>query len=220
MLVELELGRIRKSVFTQTDQRNFLFTKWTNIIGDNAVGKTAMLKMIGAQSSYESTIHEGTYYLVDELKQPIKYRLRFDKPTTVIKYEPKYLLDSKSRSDNWFYGDIPTEQMLAIQMGELCGGELQTQYFQFFLQKNYDLLHNEQIDKIILFDEIEQSLSLNSQKVMFDSWSTYSAQSHIQIIMATHSPVAMTYGSCIELTKNYRKYMAQQLTKLASELSS
>lgn len=220
MLVELELGKIRKNVFSQTDQRNFLFTKWTNLIGDNAVGKTAMLKMIGAQSSYDSTIHEGTYYLVDEAKQPIKYRLRFDKPTTVIKYEPKYLLDSKSRSDNWFWGDIPTGEMLAITVGELCGGELQSRYFKFFLAKNRDLLYNEQIDKIILFDELETSLSLKSQEVLFHTWSTYSEQPHIQIIMATHSPVAMTYGSCIELTKNYRKYMAQQLANLASELSS
>ena len=218
MLVELELGKIRKNVFSQTDQRNFLFTKWTNIIGDNAVGKTAMLKMIGHQSSYESTLHEGTYYLVDEAKQPIKYRLRFDKPTTIIQYDPQQLLDKKRLSDDWYWGQISTGEMLAITMGELCGGELQSRYFKFFLAKNRDLLYNEQIDKIILFDELETSLSLKSQEVLFDTWSTYSEQPHIQIIMATHSPVAMTHGSCIELTKNYRKYMARHLSKLASEL--
>lgn len=219
MLVELELGKIRRRVFTQTEQRNFLFTKWTNLIGDNAVGKTAMLKMIGGQSSYECTIHEGTYYLVDESKYPIKYRLRFDKPTTVIKYDPQQLLDKKNLSDGWYYGEIPTEEMLSVTMCQLCGGELQSRYFQYFIKQHYELLHNEQLDKVILFDEVETSLSLKTQKIMFNSWATYAEQSHIQIIMATHSPVAMTYGSCVELTKNYRKYLSNELLQLSMELN-
>lgn len=218
MLLELEVGKVRKAVFTQTSQRNFIFTKWTNLIGDNAVGKSAMLKMIGNRSSYDSIIYDGTYYLTDTGKTPIKFRLRFDKPTTIVKYDPRELLDRKSLSDGWFWGSIPTEEMVAVQMADLCGGELQSRYFNYFLKKNYDILHNEQIDKIILFDELETSLSLKSQEVLFRTWSTYSAQPHIQIIMATHSPLAMTHGSCIELTPGYRKYYGNRLLELASEL--
>lgn len=219
MLLELEIGKVRKAVFTQTSQRSFVFSKWTNIIGDNAVGKSAMLKMIGHRSSYDTIIYDGTYYLFEERKTPIKFRLRFDKPTTIIKYNPRELLDRKNLSDGWFWGSIPTEELVAVQMSELCNGELQSRYFSYFLKKNYDVLHNEQIDKIILFDELETSLSLKSQEVLFRTWSTYSAQPHIQIIMATHSPIAMTYGSCIELTPGYRKYYAQKLLALASELA-
>lgn len=218
MLVELEVGKVRKAVFTQTRQRNFVFSKWTNIVGDNAVGKTAMLKMIGARSSYDSIIYDGTYYLFEEHKTPIKFRLRFDKPTTTVKYDPREILDKKNLSDGWFWGSIPTDDLVAVQMGELCGGELQSRYFNYFLKKNYDLLHNEQIDKIILFDELETSLSLKSQETLLRTWATYSAQSHIQIIMATHSPLAMTYGSCIELSPSYRKYCGNRFLQLASEL--
>ena len=218
MLLELEVGKVRKVVFTRTAQRNFTFTKWTNLIGDNAVGKSAMLKMIGTRSSYDSIIYDSTYYLTDTGKTPIKFRLRFDKPTTIVKYDPRELLDRKSLSDGWFWGSIPTEELIAIQMSELCGGELQSRYFSYFLKKNYDVLHNEQLDKIILFDELETSLSLKSQEVLFRTWSTYSAQPHIQIIMATHSPIAMTYGSCIELSPSYRKYCGNRLLQLASEL--
>lgn len=219
MLLELEVGKVRKAVFTRTAQRNFTFTKWTNLIGDNAVGKSAMLKMIGTRSSYDSIIYDGTYYLTDTGKTPIKFRLRFDKPTTIVKYDPREILDKKNLSDGWFWGSIPTEELVAIQMSELCGGELQSRYFSYFIKKNYDVLHNEQLDKIILFDELETSLSLKSQEVLFRTWSTYSSQPHIQIIMATHSPIAMTYGSCIELTPGYRKYYAQKLLTLASELA-
>lgn len=219
MLLELELGKVRKAVFHQTRQQTFLFTKWTNIVGDNAVGKTAMLKMIGSQSSYESIIHDGLYYLADQNKQPIKYRLHFDKPTRILKYDPSELLDSSKLHDGWYGGQIPSEEMVAIRMDNYCAGELQSRYFQWFIKQNYQVLHDEAIDKIILFDEPEVSLSLNSQKTMFKSWSTYSVQSHIQIIMATHSPIAMTHGSCIELSPNYRKYMANNLLQLASELA-
>lgn len=219
MLVELELGKIRKAVFHQTRERTFLFDKWTNIIGDNATGKSAMLKMIGARDSYETIIYDGTYWLVDQGKQPIKYRLRFDKPTSIIWYNPKELLDGQELSNGWFWGSISAEDMIAIKMGGLCGAELQERYFSLFLKKHYDLLHNESIDKIMIFDEPENSLSLKMQEVVFNVWASYSAQPHIQVIMATHSPIAMTKGKCLELTPNYRKYYADKLLNLSMELA-
>lgn len=217
MLISLELGKQRLMVFKKTKNQVFYFGGWTNIIGDNATGKTAMLTMI-RQYEGNDLIYNGEYKL--DQGGSIKYKLSFDKPTRVIVYDPSEITDKYNRNNNFLYGVMDPQWIADLCYSNYSQLEIESMYFSYFFKKHKQTLQDNSVDTIILFDEPERSASLLSQQFIFKSIKTYADQPHIQVIMATHSIIAMTMSYCVELCPKYKSKLAKLVSKIAKDLDN
>lgn len=222
MLTKIVIPKIKNKAiyFPYSNKLTFKFKPGINcIIGPNASGKTTLLKSISYNDSFEPG-RTKVYYPAD-VENEYYCNVYFNEAiinNNIFWYDPsEYAKYNRNTIDSAMRNQLYSKA-LNLTMFRRSEAECSAMYYQDWISKNRVKLSQK---SIILIDEIENSNSVDTLKtIMYVFKSLCNNNPSLQILIATHSLVVLTYAdNVIELKPNYLKSQCDLYTEIIKQLS-
>lgn len=212
--VQLKYAKTRKILFPKLIKKSKLDTSASIIavIGENASGKTNLLKIIKNAMLQKKT---GLVSASTQLIQESVYtcQVQVNEIAEVLEYEPTKYSKHVTLEDQ----NIPVDLWMDLKLFRASESECSSLYFTEFFKEHKNIIQSQK-PYALFIDEPENSLDPSTIDAFLRTVRSWTQNKNAQVFITTHSLFVLEYADKIlELQPNYLKTLAKRWNEVSEK---